>query len=132
MSLSFTILGQIKSGKNHMIVTRRGRHFPEPKWGKWRDDAVRQIKEQLPEDFQTIEKRCKISFFYTPSDGRKRDAPGMMDALFHCLEVRKNKDGNEVCAGVISDDTLFKEVQWLECAINRGSPGCKIEIETEE
>ena len=95
MTLKFT--GQIRGGKNNMIVTRTGHRFPKPEWAKWRDLSVKEIKAQLPKDFQMLTEPTAIRMDYLASDKRRRDMPAIIDAIFHVLEK----------AGVVKDDTLL-------------------------
>lgn len=95
--LVIVISGQITGGKNNMIVTRSGRHFPKASWAKWRDDAVRSVKFQLPKSFKTITDPVNVRLTYVSGDNRRRDQPAILDAIWHVLEK----------AGVVSDDTLL-------------------------
>jgi len=95
MILKFT--GQIRGGKNNMVVMRTGHRFPKPEWAKWRDASVREIKGQLPPGFRPIEIPTDIRMDYIASDKRRRDMPAIIDAIFHVLEK----------AGVVKDDTLL-------------------------
>ena len=91
------ISGQIRGGKNNMIVTRSGLHFPKPEWAKWRDEAVAQIKRQLPPCFKPMDVQINMRFRYVAGDHRRRDMPAIIDSIFHVLEK----------AGVVVDDTLL-------------------------
>ena len=96
-TINISISGQIMGGKNNMIVTRTGLHFPRPAWAKWRDQVVREIKSQLPAGWQPIGVPCDVSLEYVAGDRRRRDMPAILDSIFHCLEK----------AGVVTDDTLL-------------------------
>lgn len=91
------IPGQIKGGKNNMIVTRTGMHFPKPEWAKWRNVTVALIKLQLPPGWKPISEPCDVFLEYVAGDRRRRDMPAIVDSIFHCLEK----------AGVVEDDTLL-------------------------
>jgi Holliday junction resolvase RusA-like endonuclease len=91
------ISGQIRGGKNNMIVTRTGLHFPKPEWAKWRDEAVAQIKCQLPPCYKPLDVCINMRLKYIAGDKRRRDMPAILDSIFHVLEK----------AGVVSDDTLI-------------------------
>ena len=80
------IRGQCKSGKNNMGVTRQGRHFPLKAWAMWRDDVLMQIKGQIDPNGVIMCSPYKIDITYYKGDLRRRDVPGMIDALFHCFE----------------------------------------------
>jgi crossover junction endodeoxyribonuclease RusA len=89
------ISGQIRGGKNNMIVTRTGLHFPKPEWARWRDQAVAQIKRQLPPCLKPLDVRINMRLKYIAGDKRRRDMPAILDSIFHVLEK----------AGVVVDDT---------------------------
>ncbi len=95
--LRITIQGQIRGGKNNMIITRTGRHFPKPEWQKWRDDAVRQVRLQLPTGFPPITKPVDMILDYWAGDRLRRDMPAIIDSIFHVLEK----------SGLVEDDTLI-------------------------
>lgn len=116
--MNLKIEGQILSGKNAMQVTRQGRHYPLPRFVAWRSDVYTQLKKQHPVGWKTIDDPCSINFDYWPGDLRRRDVPGMIDAVFHCLEH----------FGVIQDDSLFVNVKWSTHEINREHPALSIEI----
>ena len=111
------IKGQIKSGKNNMVVTRQGRHFPKKAWEIWRNGVLAQILEQGPH--KRLETAGRVIFEYYPGDLRRRDAPGMIDALFHCFER----------SGVVSDDALFQHVVWIQYPIDRLCPRAIVKID---
>ena len=113
----FTLTGQIKSGKNNMGITRSGHRYPMAAWAAWRDEVVLNLRDQSEE--KQIRTPCTISFFYKEANKRRRDVPGMIDALFHCLER----------AGIIKDDSLFKNVYWFN-EESLPSPGVRILIKT--
>ena len=96
-NLRLVICGQIRGGKNNMIVTRTGLHFPKPEWAKWRDEAVRGIKEQLPRNFTAITEPVNVRLEYVAGDHRRRDFPAICDSIWHVMEK----------AGVVQDDTLL-------------------------
>lgn len=89
--------GQIRGGKNNMVVTRTGHRFPKKSWATWRDAEVITITQQLPLGFKTITEPTNISLNYFAGDRRRRDMPAIIDAIFHVLEK----------AGVVQDDTLL-------------------------
>ena len=80
-----------------MVVTRTGRRFPKASWAKWRDEAVAQVKSQLPSDWKPIATPTNIRLEYVAGDKRRRDMPAIIDAVFHVLEK----------AGFVKDDTLL-------------------------
>lgn len=92
-----TISGQVRGGKNNLVVTRSGHRFPRKSWAAWRDDAVRQVKAQLPTGWKPIDEDCAVFFDYWTGDKRRRDMPAILDSVWHVLEK----------AGVVTDDTLL-------------------------
>ena len=93
--MKITITGQIKGGKNNMIVTRSGLHFPKKDWAKWRDAAVIEIRSQIPAGWKPIDTPTSIRLEYVAGDKRRRDQPAIIDSIFHCLEK----------SGFCTDDT---------------------------
>ena len=94
--LRFVITGQIRGGKNNMVVTRKGLHFPKPEWARWRDNAVALVQIQLPMNWKPIAEPVIFSLVYFAGDKRRRDMPAILDSIFHVMEK----------AGVVADDTL--------------------------
>jgi Holliday junction resolvase RusA-like endonuclease len=92
---TITIVGQIRGGKNNMVVTRKGKRFPKKAWAKWRDNAVRQVQSQR--HFDTITHPAEVKLEYWAGDRRRRDMPAILDSIFHVLEKAK----------VVADDTLL-------------------------
>jgi len=92
--LKIVITGQIMGGKNNIIITRTGHRFPKPSWAKWRDDAVRQVKQCIPSGFTPFNTPVNVRLDYIAGDKRRRDMPAIVDAIFHVLEK----------AGVVTDD----------------------------
>jgi len=99
-TVDLTIKGQLRSGKNNMIVTRSGHHVPKPKWAAWRNEVLAQIFQQRTHG--PIDKKSSIWVRYFAGDRRRRDVPGMLDALYHCLERAK----------IVKDDSLLDHVVW--------------------
>ena len=115
--VKITIDGPIRSGKNNMQFTRSGRHFPLKSWAIWRDGVVASMMQQCRP--LHLAEPCSARIIYRPSDKRRRDVPGMVDALWHCLER----------AGIVNDDTLIEDVEWITDR-NGIKPGAEIYIET--
>lgn len=101
--IELTINGKILGGKNNMIVTRTGAHIPKRSWKKWRDQAVQQIRAQLPIGWTPINTPVSMTLIYVAGDRRRRDMPAIADSIFHCMEK----------AGVVTDDTLI----WITSSI---------------
>ncbi len=117
-TLTLLFTGQIKGGKNNMVVTRTGQHFPKKSWAIWRDAAVREIVSQLPPVFTPIDKPCNMTMHYVSGDKHRRDMPAIIDAIFHVLEK----------AGVVTDDTLLW-VSQSSRAHDKANPYTAISIE---
>ncbi len=98
-----------------MGVTRTGRHYAKPTFARWRDDAVRQIRCQLPSGWKPIDVPCNVRIDYVAGDRRRRDMPAVLDAVWHVLEK----------AGVVADDTLLWAVQSSR-SYDKAEPGCTI------
>jgi Holliday junction resolvase RusA-like endonuclease len=94
---SVTILGKIRGGKNNMIVTKKGKHIPKREWASWRDDAVAQVRSQLPKEWEPVIHPVNVRIEYVAGDRRRRDFPAICDAIWHVLEK----------AGFCEDDTLL-------------------------
>lgn len=96
---TLTLTGQVRGGKNHMGVNREtGRHYARAPFRKWRDEAVGQIRAQLPDGWAPLSAdTISVSLTYTTGDRRRRDMPAVLDALWHVLEK----------AGVVEDDSML-------------------------
>lgn len=122
--MKFVLKGQIPSGKNAMQVTRTGRHYPLARFVRWRSDATRQLREQGILNIRNVgilsgSGRKKITVRYFSGDVRRRDVPGMMDAICHLLEW----------SDVVVDDALLKDWDWKTMEIDRDNPRCEICME---
>jgi len=113
--LVLRLTSQIRGGKNGMGVTRTGRHYAKPTFARWRDDAVRQIRCQLPSGWKPIDVPCNVRLDYVAGDKRRRDMPAVLDAVWHVLEK----------AGVVADDTLLWAVQSSR-SYDKAAPGVTI------
>lgn len=100
-SMSITILGQIRGGKNNMIVIKRGKHVPKKAWAQWRDQAVSQVINQLPSTWEPISTPTNVRIEYVAGDRKRRDFPAICDAIWHVLEK----------SGFVTDDTLLWPAQ---------------------
>ena len=130
MILEFHLNGQVCSGKNNMRVGRNGRHYPTKRWAAWRDIQLMAIKlsvhrlgkfEQGHQRLPPITTPCSAKVVFTHADKRRRDVPGMLDALCHVLER----------AGVVKDDSLI--VDWDIHTVpesNKAKAGVEIRVET--
>lgn len=118
-NLRIVICGQIMGGKNNICITRTGHRFPNKKWARWRDDAVRGVREQLSRHFKMITEPVNMRVTYVAGDRRRRDCPAILDAVWHVLEK----------AGVVADDTLLWPVESSR-SYDKDSPRCEIEFLT--
>jgi Holliday junction resolvase RusA-like endonuclease len=93
------INGQIKGGKNNMKMTKSGRHYPSPEYEAWRDDVLWQLKPQLKpfKEFLPITTPVSIIVNYFAENKHRRDAPAIIDSLWHVLEK----------SGIVKDDCLL-------------------------
>ena len=113
--MTITIKGQIRGGKNNITVTRTGHRFPNKQWAAWRDEAVRQVRGQLPKGFATICDPIYVGLHYHAGDKRRRDMPAIIDSVWHVLEK----------SGVVADDTLL----WVALSArgyDKENPRCEI------
>ena len=96
--LTMKILGQCPSGKNAVKITRFGKRYPSKRFVEWREKALSHIIH-YEEAFKAkpINKPCNIKIDYWSGDKRRRDAPGIIDAIYHLLEK----------AEVVTDDTFL-------------------------
>ena len=111
------IVGQIKSGKNRILITRTGHRYPPKEFKAWRDEVVGNLVKQWKQPAVTDPVRLHIT--YWPGDRRTRDVSGMADALFHVL----------VKAGVLKDDGLVWDLLWYRQPMNRKGPKVLITVQ---
>ena len=88
-----------------MMIGRNGRHYPQAAWAQWRDGVVRQMRYQFLASMQKpfIDGHVFATIEYWPGDKRRRDVPGMIDALWHCIER----------AGIVKDDSMIESLEWF-------------------
>jgi Holliday junction resolvase RusA-like endonuclease len=115
--LRLLIPGQVRGGKNNMVVTRSGHHFPRPEWAKWRDATVAVVKAQLPAGWQPLDVPCSVKLAYIAGDKRRRDQPAIIDALWHVLEK----------AGVVTDDCHLWVTESSR-SYDKARPCCALEV----
>jgi Holliday junction resolvase RusA-like endonuclease len=88
-------------------ITRTGRRYPTARFVQWRASAYYQVRAQLIKQQAWREwprhAPMALTVYYRPRDRRRRDVPGMLDALLHLLER----------AEVIQDDAQVKTVFWV-------------------
>lgn len=98
MKLQLRVEGQCPSGKNSVIVTRSGKRFPSQRFSAWREQGLKQVHKQLKGCSNLpITTPVNVEVSYAAGDMRRRDVPGIVDAVWHLLEK----------AGVVSDDCLL-------------------------
>lgn len=118
----FKIHSQLLGGKNHVMVTRTGHRYPNPKFAKWRDQVVHDLKLTMAESKDScvyFDVPCLLRVYYWAGDKRRRDVPAMLDGLFHCFER----------AGLVKDDCLFKQIEWFHYGYDKDNPRAEIKIE---
>ena len=117
--MNFTITGQVSAGKNNIQVTRQGRRYPNPSFQKWAKDAIRQVHSQRKGQSGTLtDNWLAIAIIYTPGDRRIRDAPSIIDAVFHVLEKCE----------VVKNDKQFAAVMYYKTEVCRLGPRVKIDL----
>lgn len=115
MTVIFCLLGQMKSGKNHVQITRTGRRYPNKSFAKWRAAML----PMMPKVAKPFMGRVAMICDYVPGDLIRRDAPGMQDAILHLLEKK----------GLVLDDAQVKEVHWKEFPMDRKRPLCRVTLQ---
>jgi|SRR3990167_838690 len=113
----FKIHGPIKGGKNHIMITRTGHRYPNPKFAAWRDEVVNGLVPMI--GAYRFDAPVSIKVIYTPFDLKRRDMPAMLDSIFHCMEK----------AGLIEDDCLVKDLQWTARAKDKENAGVSVFLE---
>lgn len=120
--------GQIRGGKNQMIVLRNGMHVPNASFRKWRDDAIGQVKAQVQSKEYASnlvygkdmsKSPIKATLWYWKGDLRRRDVPAIIDAIWHVLER----------SGIVADDCLIEDVDFKSMGLSRTEPKVEIRLE---
>jgi Holliday junction resolvase RusA-like endonuclease len=117
-ALVLVLDGQMQSGKNRVLITRTGHRYPPKRFAEWRDRVVAEIQRQNTGQF-FFQSPARAMVIYVPGDKRKRDVPGIVDALFHCLER----------AGVVKDDALLEDISFVTLDVDRKAPNLTIQIQ---
>ncbi len=119
INLTFKLTGAIPSGKNAVMITRTGQRYPQKRFKLWRDEALRMLGDHYNlGTFQTITKPVGMIVDYVPADARRRDLPGMHDALCHLLEK----------AGILADDCLVHQLNWKTFAPDKKNAGVTVTL----
>lgn len=122
-AMTFSIVGQMTSGKNSVVVTRSGMRFPSKRFKAWRDDVLPQLEIQRGQcAWFPLQTPITLECEYTPGDRRVRDVPGMLDALLHVI----------VKAGLLTDDGLVWAVTWRRNEMDRQRPGLRFTMTKQE
>lgn len=125
--MTFTITGQLPSGKNAVIVTRTGMRFPAKRFKLWREQILKQLAPQVSTYAQEgaclpLQSTITLECEYTPGDARTRDVDGMLGALLHVI----------VKAGLLTDDGLVWGVTWRRLEMDRNKPGLTFTMTRQE
>lgn len=121
--MTFSIIGQMPSGKNQVKITRSGHRYPDKRFVAWREMVVPELELQRGKcELFPIASTVSIECDYTPGDRRTRDVPGMLDALFHVI----------VKAGLLVDDGLVWAVTWRRNEMDRQQPGLRFTMTKQE
>lgn len=121
--ITLNLLGQMPSGKNAVNVTRTGHRYPNQRFVTWREKAMWEVRMQL-KGKSTLSPSSKIYMecWYWPGDLRRRDVPGMEDALCHLLEKM----------GIVDDDALICDQNFHTMELDRQNPRIRIQLSEKE
>lgn len=120
----FNLAGQIPSGKNAIVITRTGLRIPGKVFSKWKKEKLPFLKIQRAREGikEAIAKPVDVMIKYIAGDRRRRDVPGMVDAIWHLFEK----------AEIITDDKFLggtpSKVIWISKEINKEKAGVDILI----
>lgn len=117
-SITFRLSGSLPSGKNAIRITRTGHRYPQPRFTAWRTEALHSLKVQLRGQKLPIQGPVSLLVDYVPGDQRRRDVPGMADALCHLLEK----------AGVLLDDAQVMNLHWNGFPAHKNGSGATITV----
>lgn len=117
-SITFRLSGSLPSGKNAIRITRNGHRYPQARFTTWRTEALHALKVQLRGQRLPIEGPVSLLVDYVPGDQRRRDLPGMCDALCHLLEK----------AGVLLDDAQVVNMVWNGFPAHKTGSGAVITL----
>jgi hypothetical protein len=115
--MEFVLLGQMPSGKNAVKITQTGKRYPEARFVKWREGAFEDLRRwKVPSSISN--ETYLVCVDYYPGDFRRRDAPGIIDALCHLLERW----------GFVSDDCLLEDWEFKKMPLDRENPRAVVRI----
>lgn len=124
--LCLVLEGQCPSGKNAVGITKSGRRYPSKRFAAWRASCFEQIKKQLPKKFQQIKTDCNVTLDYYAGDLRKRDTPGIIDAVWNVLENYGATKGVKKSGLIVSDDYYLGgatgKVSYASRGLDRQNP----------
>lgn len=109
--------GQIPSGKNAVNITRTGHRYPNKRFTEWRKTVINKVPGK------DITEPVSVLVKYWPGDKRRRDVPGMIDALWHVLEKARYVEddkflGGEDCILVFKNMGLDRDNPRVELKIS--------------
>jgi Holliday junction resolvase RusA-like endonuclease len=123
--LSFSLQGQCASGKNNVIVTRSGHRFPSKRFSLWKKNSESQAQDTLKISGKPnfpIDYPVSVTINYWSEDRRRRDVPGMIDALWHLIEH----------LGFIKDDQFLggfgERTLFINHGLDREHPRTEVEM----
>lgn len=117
--LTFNLLGQMPSGKNSVNTTRDGRRYPNERFVLWREKAMWEVRMQIRgQQLFSLTSKIYMEAWYWPGDLRRRDVPGMEDALCHLFEKM----------GIVKDDALICDQNFHTMELDRERPRIKIQL----
>lgn len=116
-AMKFTITGETPSKKNSRINTRSGRSFPNQRYVKWHDDAIRQIRAQR---IKPVRGLLMLTLYFYHGDFVRRDSDNQTSSILDTL----------IDAGIIEDDNWkIIPVKHIYDRFDKGKPRCEIELE---
>lgn len=131
----FVLLGQMPSGKGGLkiaYVNGRVMKYPKKRFKDWRADAYQQLSKQRAGRPTLNAPSFFVAARYTPCDRRRRDVPGIEDALCHLLEWCPCHGRKIVKGGCeqrhLKDDSMLEHWTWEKMPIDRDNPRLEIEI----
>lgn len=117
--ITITLTGQMPSGKNAVNVTRTGHRYPNVRFESWREKAMWEVKMQLKnQKLFPPTSNVYMECWYWRGDLRRRDVPGMEDALCHLFEKM----------GIVNDDAQICDQNFHRMSLDRKNPRITIQM----
>lgn len=117
--ITLTLSGQMPSGKNSVNVTRTGHRYPNERFVAWREKAMWEVRIQLANQVRfSPESLVYMEMWYHRGDLRRRDVPGIEDALCHLFEKM----------GIVNDDSQICDQNFHRMKIDRKNPHIRIQL----